>query len=806
MSRAFFVLAWLFVSMQVSGQFVFSGKVTDNEGVPLVGANVAFQGLYLGTVTGADGSFSFNNLDNGTYHIRISYIGYAKKDTTLTFNHDIHLKIRLQPSPVMGEEVIVRAVRAGEKDPVASSMVTHQEIRNQDYGRDLPYLLSFTPSVVTTSDAGQGVGYTGFRIRGTDLNRINVTINGIPLNDPESHGVFFVDIPDFAGSVENVQVQRGVGTSTNGAAAFGGSMNFQTTALNKTPYGEVDSWYGSYNTLKNSVSVGTGMLDDKFSFDLRLSDVSSDGYIDRASSALKSFFLSSAYYTSKSLLKLDIFSGKEKTYQAWDGVPGYLLDSLRTFNGIGMYTTDDGQVKYYDNETDNYQQDHYQLHYSYDLSRSLTLNAGLHYTKGFGYYEQYKEDQDLSDYLLKPVIIGNDTVSSTDLIRRKWLDNDFYGMILSLNFNRNRVSAYLGGGLNKYVGGHYGTIIWARYAGSSEIRHHWYDNTGKKFDYNVYTKVNYELTNKINLYGDLQVRGIDYSIRGIDDDLRSLTQSHSYLFFNPKAGVNFSPDARQRAYLSFAIASREPNRDNFIDADPGHPVPGPERLNDIEAGYLYQSSRLRAGVNMYYMNYHNQLVLTGEINDVGAAVMTNVEKSYRAGIELMAGLKAGEHLSWDANLTLSRNKIPDMVSYVDNWDYWNDPDNELYQYVEDLGTTDIAFSPSVIASSIIGYSLLKNLSVQLQSKYVSRQYIDNTSSMSRSLDPYFVNDLRFSYALKTRWTKQLSFHFMVANLFNERYETNAWIYRYVSNGEEAFMDGYFPQAGRHFTGGIRVRF
>ncbi len=806
MIRAFFMLAWFSVSMLVSAQYTFSGKVLDEKGEPLASASIAFSDLYLGAVTESDGSFSLDRLAAGEYHVIISYIGHSKIDTVIHLTTDLTMTFNLKPSPVMGEEAIVRAVRAGSKDPVASTMLSREEITKRDFGRDIPFLLSTIPSVVVTSDAGHGVGYTGLRIRGTDLNRINVTINGIPLNDAESHGVYFVDLPDFAGSVENVQVQRGVGTSTNGAAAFGASMNFQTTELNKSPYAEVNSYYGSFNTLKNSVSVGSGLLEDKFSFDLRLSDIRSDGYIDRASSNLKSFFMSSAWYTAKSLLKFDVFSGKEKTYQAWDGVPGYLLATNRTFNGIGQYTNVDGEIRYYDNETDNYQQDHYQLHYSHDVTRYLTVNVGLHYTRGAGYYEQYKEDESLSDYGLAPVITAGDTINSTDLIRRKWLENNFYGMIFSLTYSHNRVNATIGGGANNYIGDHFGTIIWARYASDSEIRHKWYTNTGKKQDYNIYSKLNFSVSDQISLYGDVQARGIKYDLNGLDDDLRSVTQDHSYLFINPKAGINYSPGSRERLYLSVAVANREPNRDNFVDADPNGPGPKPERLYDVEAGYALNSSQFRGGLNFYFMDYHDQLVLTGEINDVGAAVMTNVDKSYRAGIEITAGMKVGDKFSSDVNLTLSRNKILNMVSYVDNWDYWNDPENEVYQYTEHPGTTDIAFSPEVLASGNFVYQILKNFDVSVQSRYVGKQYLDNTSSDERKLDPYFVSDLQFSWSFETRWTKDFSLHFMVANLFNEKYQTNAWVYRYVSEGQEAVLDGYFPQAGTHIMGGVKLRF
>ncbi len=498
-------------------------------------------------------------------------------------------------------------------------------------------------------------------------------------------------------------------------------------------------------------------------------------------------------------------SGKEKTYQAWDGVPGNMLKTHRRYNGIGAYRNADGEIRYYDNETDNYNQEHYQLHYSRQLSRYLYLNAALHYTPGKGYYEQYKEEEKLSDYQIPDIILTSDTLTSTDLIRRKWLDNRFYGSIFSLNYNKSRVNLRLGGGWNYYVGDHFGNIIWAENPGVAEKGYRWYENRGKKKDYNLYSKLNYSLTNSLNLFGDVQVRGINYLIAGIDDDLRNLDQEHNFLFFNPKMGLNYSPSARHRTYLSFSVANREPNRSNFTDADPLQPLPVPEKLFDYEAGYQFSSENFTMIVNLYMMDYDNQLVLTGEINDVGSPVMTNVPSSYRTGIEIQSGLSF-KKFNWSGNLSLSRNKISEMNSFVDNWDYWNDPETEPFQLVETLKATDIAFSPSIVAGSNIHYDISKVLNIEIQSKYIGKQYIDNTMNESRKLSPYFVNDLRIAYTFRPDWVNSIDINFLAANLFSEKYSSNAWVYRYFYENEEKVLDGYFPQAGINFYLGVALRF
>ncbi|MGC9341718.1 MAG: TonB-dependent receptor, partial [Bacteroidales bacterium] len=487
-------------------------------------------------------------------------------------------------------------------------------------------------------------------------------------------------------------------------------------------------------------------------------------------------------------------------------VPGYMLGENRRYNGIGAYTDENGELRYYDNETDNYRQDHYQLHFSHELSHDLWFNSTLHYTYGRGYYEQYKEDEYLPDYQLPAINLPDTTITNTDLIRQKWLDNHFYGAVFSLNLRKMKYELTFGGGANQYVGDHFGEVIWARYASVSEIRYQWYDNQGNKIDYNAYAKLNYRINDKLNLYSDLQFRGINYSINGIDDDLRTITQEHDFLFFNPKAGINYRPRDNQRMYFSLAVAKREPNRTNFVDADPNQPLPVHETLYDYELGYELKGNNAQGIINFYYMTYDDQLVLTGEINDVGSPVMTNVEDSYRLGVELSVGYRFTRNFEWEGNVALSRNRILNLKSYVDNWDYWEDPENEPAQIVEELGDTEIAFSPSVVASSVFTFKPIRELNISLQSKYVGEQYIDNTESDERKLDPWFVNDLIINYRFNVSWARDFNVNFMLMNFTDHKYESNAWVYRYYYEGEEQVMNGFYPQAGIHFTAGIKLGF
>ncbi len=802
---------WIAVLLVVSAssafsQFELTGTVKNDAGQALIGANVYIEQTFQGAITDINGNFTISNLPGGTYVVKASYMGYETGLESIDLQGNLSLSFGLIRSTLMAEEVIVIATRAGNNSAVAHTNVSGEEITDRNLGKDIPILLKLTPSMVTTSDAGNGIGYTNFRVRGTDMNRINVTVNGIPLNDSESHGVWWVNMPDFAASVDNVQIQRGVGTSTNGGAAFGATMNFQTFTMNPEPYGTFNTAYGSFNTWRNSLSAGTGMLKDKFTLDMRLSMINSDGYIDRAFADLRSFFVSGAYYGENSLLKVNVFSGKEHTYQAWYGVPQELLNSYRTFNPAGMIISTEGDTSYYDNESDNYQQDHYQLFYSRELGERFIFSGALHYTYGRGYFEQYKQDQDFSDYLMSDVITGGDTITSTDLIRQKWLDNDFYGFTWSLNYKHRRLEAFFGGGWNNYTGRHFGKVIWARMAGDSEINHEWYRNEGKKRDWNTFLKLNYRAGRRVSLFGDLQYRNIEHNINGADDDLSKLSESHVYQFVNPKIGATFNISNQQRLALSWAVGNREPNRSNLVDADPAHPVPTYETLLDYELAYRLNTTRAVLESNLFYMDYNNQLVLTGEINDVGAPIMSNIKDSYRTGIELIAGIFPASKVRWDLNLTLSRNRIRNFTSYVDNWDFYSDPANEPYQVESDLDETDLSFSPSVVGGSKISYEPINGLKISLLSKYVGKQYIDNTSSDDRRLDPYIVNDLQVQFTFKPSFMKEIGLNLMVNNFLNEQYEANAWIYRYYYEGIEYKMDGYFPQAGIHFMAGLTVKF
>jgi len=795
-------------------QFTLKGTVKNDTGERLIGANLAISNSFSGATTDVNGTFQFKNLKSGNYQLTISYIGYEKQTKDVRITGDQTLDVVLKQDFILAEEVLVSANRVKEKMPVAFTTVEKSQIKDNNMGQDIPYLLGLTPSFVTTSDAGTGIGYTNFRIRGTDLNRINVTVNGIPMNDAESHGTWWVDIPDLASSTDNIQVQRGVGTSTNGAAAFGATINLQTSTLNKDAFAEYSASGGSFGTMKHSVGVSSGLIKDKFSFDARLSKVSSDGFIDRAASDLKSFFVSGGYFTSNTILKINVFSGLEHTYQAWNGVPSVRLNNdltgMQRYADHWLYTqkqvdemiASDSRtynLYTYENEVDHYQQDHYQLLFSHKLSQSFNLNASMFYTKGKGYYEQYREDDKLADYLIAPSVFGGQTINRSDLIRRKWLDNDFYGMTFSVNRKQETSEFTFGGGYNEYDGNHFGKVIWARNAGNSKMNHEWYRGTGFKKDFNLYAKYNYMLTENLNLFADLQYRKIDYSIGGVDDDLRDLTQTHNFEFFNPKVGIYYELSEKQNLYANFARANREPNRDNYVDADPQGKQPTFETLNDFELGYKYNTSRLALGVNAYYMFYQNQLILTGEINDVGAPIMTNVDNSYRAGLELMAGMKLTEKLKWDVNLTFSKNKIKDFTDFVDDWDNGG-------QIATKLGTTDLAFSPEMIANSQLSWMAAKGLNVSLQSYSVSKQYIDNTSSEERKLNGYLLNNLKFTYRVPQKFAKEFNLHLMVNNLFDTKYENNAWVYSYVLGGERFAMDGYYPQAGINFLAGLDIKF
>ena len=700
------------------------------------------------------------------------------------------------------DEVSVNALRANEKTPIAFTNISKSEIKKSNLGQDLTYLISLTPSVVTTSDAGAGIGYTSLRVRGTDPSRINVTINGIPINDSESQGVWWVNMPDFASSLDNIQIQRGVGTSTNGAAAFGASINLKTMGLNQKAYTITNNSVGSFNTLKNNIEFGSGLLNNKFTFDGRLSKISSDGYIDRASSDLKSLYLQGAYFGKKSVLKAIVFSGQERTYQAWNGVPQRYLDTNRTFNS---YT--------YENEVDNYNQTHYQLHYNEQLNSKTNIHLATHYTHGEGYYENEKLNQDLADYGLSNVLIGNDTISSTDLVRRKWLNNDFGGITYSINHKNDFINLVIGGANNVYSGQHYGNVIWAQYMSNGLFNHEYYKNIATKYDNNLFIKSNFQASEKTSLFLDLQSRNIEYEFNGNDIEGNSGTQEVSLEFFNPKFGLSHKMNEEQLFYGSFAVANKEPNRSDYVESSPNS-RPLHETLYDTEIGFKYSTSDFRFNANAYIMNYDNQLIKTGEINDVGYFTSENVKSSFRRGIELEGSVLLSKKLAWAANMTLSENKIDTFIQYIDSWDTGGQ-EEVIYT------NTDLAFSPSIIWASQLTYNFEDNLSLDFITKYVGEQFIDNSSSNDRKLDDYLVNNLRVTYDLKSKIFNYARISLQINNLFDEEYVSNAWIYRFVSDGYDPSEDdhyvtqgsdggynmaGYFPEATRNYLVGLTLGF
>lgn len=799
------------VSFTASSQNVVKGRVTDQDGANLIGASVVIKSSYLGTVTNLEGQYQFSNLKNGDYFFVVSYIGYESIQKKVSVDGSATVNFTLEPSTIFKDEILVSATRAGNKAPVAVTNFSKDEISKENTGQDIPYQLSLSPSLVESSEAGNGIGYSALRIRGTDASRINVTINGIPLNDSESQGVYWVNMPDFSSSVDNIQIQRGVGTSTNGAAAFGATINFQTQTVNAKPYAEIQSVAGSFNTFRNTYKAGTGLINDKFSFDARYSKLKSDGFVDRAFSDHESFFVSGTYYTEKGMIKANVINGDQQTGISWWGNEFIHVKGdphSRTYNPAGEYYDEDGNVHYYKNQTDNYKQTHYQLFYSQELSKSMNMNAALHYTQGHGYYEQFQDDDNdyhdtyYADYGLSSPVINGVEVTQTDLTRQKWLENDFYGFTYSLNYKKSRVDASLGAAWNKYEGDHFGNILWAQ-KGGIDNNYQWYLNDSEKTDFNAFAKINYDLTDKLNVYGDIQYRHINYDMNGMDDDLEDLIQSHKFDFLNPKLGIYYTINPNQNIYASFGVAHREPTRANFKDAklDPSS-LPVDESLFDYELGYEFRSTKATFGANVYYMYYRDQLVPTGEKNSVGYDIMTNVDKSYRAGIELIWGVQLLPKLKWDANLTLSQNKIKDFVEYST---YYDENWNEEYKGKE-LGDSDISYSPDLIGSSIIAFNPFKGFGVSFISKYVGEQYFDNTSSSDRMLDAYHVHNLRLNYAIHPAWIKEIAFHFQVNNIFDAEYENNAYGGNWYEQGNEKTWRYDYPQAGINCLGGVILKF
>ncbi len=710
-----------------------------------------------------------------TYFLLSIYFITPAQDTT---RHKIN-------DTLMLENIEITSIRATDKAPFTKTNITKAEIEKNNLGQDLPFVLNQLPSVVVNSDAGNGIGYTGISIRGSDATRVNVTLNGIPYNDAESQGTFFVDLPDISSSLGSIQVQRGVGTSSNGAGAFGATINLSTNEVNKEKYIELNNTYGSFNSWKNTLKAGTGLLARHFTIDARISRISSNGYIDRATSNLKSFFISGAYINKNSSLRFNILSGKEKTYQAWYGVPENYLDSDRTYNPAG--TEKPGSP--YNNETDNYTQTHYQLFYNKKINDNISFNTALFLTRGRGYYEEYRADQLYSDYGFP----NYDTLTSTDLIRRLWLDNYFYGGIFSAQYQKNKTHITLGGGWDEYDGKHYDIVTWAT---QGFPNNYVYSNVpANKRDLNLYGKLLQNLGSGFSAFVDLQGRFVNYDIKGFEDNPGLRINKH-YTFFNPKVGISLNRSNFQ-AYASYSIGAKEPNRDDFEAA--ANELPKPEILYDLELGLEKRNTTFTYGATLYYMNYHDQLVTTGKINDVGAYTRTNAPESYRLGVELQAGEKFTRWLSASGNISFSKNKIKNFTEYVDDYDNGG---QIIYQY----HNTNISFSPDEVAAATLNIIPIANSEISFQSKYVGRQFLDNTSHMSRSINPYYVQNVRLSYRLSTRKVfKAVNFIFEINNILNKKYESNGYTYNYFYGGALTVENYYFPMARANFLAAINIK-
>ncbi len=804
-------------------QFNVHGVIRDaRTGLALPGATVEVVNSRKYAIADEFGRFTIQNLSRGDYSLSVKFLGYVPKTQSVQIDEEKTLTIEMEEAVQMTDEVIVYATRARDKTPTTFTTVDKPAIAKQNFGQDLPYLLNWTPSVVTTSDAGTGFGYTGVRIRGSDATSINVTINGIPYNDSESLGTFWVDIPDIASSAQTIQIQRGVGTSSNGAGAFGATINLQTNVRNDEPYAEITNSAGflgtfsEYNSRRHTLSFGTGLLNDHWVLDGRISRIDSEGFIDRATADLRSYYFSAGYYAGKTMVKGIAFGGKERTYQAWYGVPESRLN-----NDIeAMYMTamnegwNDEQTEnllqsgsrtfnpyLYENQVDDYQQDHYQLHVSQRFTDLLNGSFALHYTPGRGYYEEYRYDAELADYGLDPVVVGGETISETDLIRRRWLDNDFYGVTWSLNYENTKWETTLGGGWNRYEGGHFGEIIWAEF---SPVPHEYqyYFNSGDKRDFNAFGKANYTFGEKVNGYLDLQFRSINYEASGLENSGAMIDLDRQFTFFNPKAGVTVSLGQRSQLYGSFSIANREPVRSDFINA-PANSTPRHETLYNTELGIRVATPRTSLNVNSYLMRYKDQLVHTGRLNDVGSPIRTNADNSYRAGIEVQALVNLTSKMVWNANLTLSRNKIERFGEVLYDYGVNYDEYNEVVRIFED---TDIAFSPSVIAGSGFSYRPVQGFEAAWLFKFVGPQYLDNTSNDDRRLDGYATNDLRLTYTFNPGFARELSFSLLANNILDEMYSSNGYTWGYLGGGEEFRENYFYPQVGRNFLVMLGLKF
>jgi iron complex outermembrane receptor protein len=772
---------FLFAGMLANAQtFTLKGKVVDENNESLSGATILVKEPKKGTSTDFDGKFSVN-LPKGNYTIQVSFIGYKTvlKEIFLTKSDEINFN--LLPNSTVLEEVLVSAVRASADVPVTFSNLSKREIAKRNLGQDIPILLNYMPSVVSSSDAGAGIGYTYMSVRGSNGEKINVTINGIPYNDPESHGTFWVNLSDFASSTENLQLQRGVGTSTNGSGAFGASLNILTDALSKEAFGEISNSFGSFGTRKHTVKFSTGKLNDHIEIAGRLSNIYSDGYIDRAFADLKSYYLQGSYTDENTLIKAVTFGGKEITYQAWAGLDATQLETDRKQN---PYT--------YENEVDDYQQNHYQLHWNEKLNKSWSTNLALNYTKGAGFFEQFKEEEAASDF-------NNLIVDGTDVIVRRWLDNDFYVVNFNTNYKTDKLNFISGISYSRYTGDHFGEVIWGeRLAENTNIRDRYYFSDAKKTDFSIFAKATFKINTRLSGYADVQGRFVNYQTEGITSDLANINVDASFNFFNPKFGLTYKINDYNNLYTSFAVANREPKRNDFESG-----VTTPETLNDLEFGWRLKKENIKLNTNIYYMDYKNQLVLTGAIDDVGAPIRTTSGNSYRLGLEIDADLTLSDKFSMKPNVAFSSNKNKNLIAQIDG-------------KLENLGNTNLSFSPDIVVGNIFLYNPLENLQISFLSKFVGKQFMSNfrsTVSSNDVLDSFFTSDLNVVYEIKpAKIFKSVVFSALINNLFNTEYVDRGYYYTYDDTWSAANQTttldgaGYYPQATRNFLVGVTFKF
>ena len=783
-NRICLLLYILFGSTVLNAQQTIQGKVQIAE-QSAEGATISISGpVKWQTTTGSNGQFFLENLPSGKYMLSCSFSGYQtiQKELQIPGSKELIL-LNLDPLPPSLQPVEVKALRAGTLAPFTKTNISKAFIEKNNLGQDIPFILNQTPNVVVNSDAGNGIGYTGIRIRGSDATRINMTINGIPYNDPESQGTFFVNLPDFSSSVSSVQIQRGVGTSSNGAGAFGASMNFSTNEYNDKAYAELNSSVGSFNSFKNTIRLGSGLINKQFTIDARLSRISSDGFIDRASTNLLGAYLSAGWYLPKSTFRFNAILGKEKTYQAWYGVAESDLKNNRTFNSAGTAKPGDP----YENEADNYRQNHYQFFYNTSFTNRLQFNTAFYLTTGKGYFEQYRANEDPADY-------GFNINTTTDLIRQLWLKNKMYGQIFSLQYKTPKDEISIGGGWSRYPGQHFGRVVRSINV-PLPVPNTWYDFDALKTDINFYAKWQRQLSNNWFAFTDLQYRHVSYTIDGFRNNPEIRTDQN-WSFLNPKAGITYKK-GNLMAYGSYALANKEPNRDDFEAGV--KEIPKREQLHNLELGVQQNEviPGLQLSANAYFMYYRDQLVLTGRINDVGAYVRSNIPESYRLGLELQAQYKKGK-TSVDYNISLSDNRIINYTGFYDDYDNGG-------QILNEYGNTPIAFSPAIVQQATLNYEAGKRTVFTLLNKHVGRQYLDNSGDKSRSLDPYFVNDFRIAYDVPVKkLAKQVKLILQINNFTDRQYEPNGYSFSYIAGGQFTTENYYYPMAGINYMFAVNI--